>query len=312
MSDILTTGRPDMAPGIDTGLLKEVTEAEGTGLVGDHAAGVTVLSVAAGGFRDAGTCRVNDVDYAYVRDDDTDTLTITPALAALAEDGTPVLSLTPTGAVETTLVAVVDLDQDGDPENDVRAVIPGELAGFYPAGTAAAGSLVRVRDTAYGYEVASRPVDAPPLDSAVITTPYMRAHRANDLVTNHNVLTAIATWVVSESTSMDPPASGWFPITESGIYLIVFSPSWQANSNGSRYSMIQTKDTAGVIATARQVAIPSSANITLAVQVSAALMLPAGWAVRMQVQQTSGADLNLVGSADGRLTGVEIVKVATA
>lgn len=168
MSDILTTGRPDMAPGIDTGLLKEVTEAEGAGLVGDHAAGATVLEVSSGGFRDAGTCRVNDADYAYVRDDDS--LSITPALAALAEDGTPVLSLTPTGAVETTLKAQVDLDMDGDPEGDVYPVISGEVAGYYQVGTADAGAIVKVRDTTYGYEIVSRPLDAPGLTGVPIQT----------------------------------------------------------------------------------------------------------------------------------------------
>jgi hypothetical protein len=303
--------RADETAGIDRGLLLEVVEDEGTGLVGDHAAGATVLAVAASAFRAAGTCRVAGVEYAYTRSENADLLSIDPPLAADAEDGDPVESLTPDGRVEQTLVALVDLDLDGESPG-VEAVVRGEDVGFYPAGLAAAGAIVQVRDVPYGYETAGRPSDVPSLDSAVITTPYLRGHRVTDVSVASGVLTAVTGWAVSKSTSMDPPSAGWFPITESGIYLVVFSPSWQANNSGSRYSIIETRDTAGAVASARQVGITSSAGITLGVQVAAALLLPAGWAVRMVVQQTSSGTLNLVGSSDGRLTGVEIVKVATA
>lgn len=158
---ILRSGRPDLSFGIDRGVLKTVIEGEGISLVGDHAAGSSVLNVSNGGFRSAGRCQIDGVVYRYTRSEDV--LSISPSMTAAQDDGEPVVLLSPTGAPEANRVAVVDLDMDGDPESDVRASIPGDLAGYYPLGDVVAGTLVEVQDTPYGYVIVNRPVDTPAL-----------------------------------------------------------------------------------------------------------------------------------------------------
>lgn len=161
----------DLAAGIYHGVLVDVVEVEGTGLVGDHAAGVTLLTVASGGFREAGQCRVAGNVYTYTRGGTGLTLTISPGLVALAEDGTPVESLTPDGKVESQTVAVVDLDMLGEDESadDLpRAWIPGELAGFYPLDNPPIGAMLSLEDTTYGYRLVGRPTDKGQLDGSVI------------------------------------------------------------------------------------------------------------------------------------------------
>lgn len=159
----------DLTAGLPDGVLIEVVEAEGAGLVGDYASSATTLTVSSGGFRSAGSCRIADESYAYTRSDSGNVLTITPGLAAAATDGDPVVSLDQNGRPETQKLAVLDLDGLGDPEGDARAWIPGELAGFYPLGTEAAGAIVSIVDIPYGYRVQGRPVDAPTLRTTYST-----------------------------------------------------------------------------------------------------------------------------------------------
>lgn len=292
MSDILTTGRPDMAPGIDTGLLKEVTEAEGAGLVGDHAAGATVLEVSSGGFRDAGTCRVNDADYAYVRDDDS--LSITPALAALAEDGTPVLSLTPTGAVETTLKAQVDLDMDGDPEGDVYPVISGEVAGYYRVGTADAGAIVKVRDTTYGYEIVSRPIDQPLIQSLYVHAPRGLASRGTLFAVTAGTTTEVPLLTRDATFSTDEWTLDAGRLTYHGPPCVVVAyagAKWAANGTGYRRLIIRQGSAAESLVV-NQID-PDTSGAPSFHSTSGIFTLADGETLQVDVRQTSGASLNL-------------------
>lgn len=155
----------DLQAGIRTGRILSVEPApESAGLVGDHDLGATELVVSTGGmFYDAGTCRVGAGDYVYYRDGDT--LTIAPGLLAAAEDGTPVLSLSPSGRPESRRVANVDLDGFGEPT--IEALIPTGEHDYYPIGLRLAESLVAVEsDGGYGYVTAGRPLEQPLMDPA--------------------------------------------------------------------------------------------------------------------------------------------------
>lgn len=155
-----------MADGRETGSIVFVEDLpEASSLVGDHASGATVLSVADGRvFGEAGVCRVADVDYDYERLDDS--LTVSPGLVAAVSDGEPVARVGPEGQVEAR--KVVHLDFDGDSDVDSEAEVRSSDRGYFPDGDALAGAEVDVVDTAYGYETLTRPYEQPTLDPALL------------------------------------------------------------------------------------------------------------------------------------------------
>lgn len=315
-----------LSPGIMHGLLVDVEETEGTGLVGDHASGATSLLVAAGGFRDAGTCRVNGNDYAYTRSDAGDTLMITPGLLAAADDGDPVESLGADGKPESRLLAVVDLDMLG--EVDVadlpRAVIPGEWVGFYSPGTS--GAFVEVEDTDYGYRVKGRPLDAPLLDGGLIDPATMESPslemtlQADSANIPDSTYTRV-TWpspfdwhfpFFARPVMVAGPFLGTVEVVKPGRYIVIGTPVFVANSSGIRRARLVVVDPDGTPNyDIRIQTVDPPTGAVAAFQVIRSLYLEPGQCIGMEVMQTSGAGLALAGDTAGSLTALEVVWVAT-
>lgn len=305
----------DLTPGINHGALVEVVEAEGTGLVGDHAIGATVLTVAAGGFRNAGQCRVAGNVYAYVREGDS--LAITPPLVAAADDGTPVESLAPNGDVETRLLAIIDLDMLGEENESTdeaedlpRAWIPGEVTGYYPIGTSAAGSIVNVRDTAYGYQVVGRPTDAPSLDQSAINAPSIALYQAANVNWLSGVGYAPLTdWTVAEQFGMGFDAVNGKVICEQpGRYLALCTSVWAGNTTGTRGLQAVTTllGTDSILHTDTG-SPPDATNFTQ--HFAADDWLVPGQAIRLDAYQSSTALLAMRGAASGRLTKFHVFRI---
>ena len=218
---------------------------EASGLVGDHAVGATVLNVKSGRvFGDLGTFRLNGTDYKYLRDGDTLNVDA-PGLVAAAEDGDPVERLNAAGVPEGRIVAFVSFDEEGD--EDDEAEIPAGLRGYFPEGIAAAGTIVDVESTEFGYRILSRPFDPDFLDG--FTT-----------VRNRNVTLLKPSAVVSVSDSFDRildnlqvirssdiavrvettagPRLGTVYIDTPGIYLVTLTLSWAGSNVGHRRARI--------------------------------------------------------------------------
>lgn len=125
---------------------------EASSLKGDHLAGDTTLTIVDGRvYSEGGRVRIAGDDYDYTREDST--LTIDPGLVVDVADGESVTRLSSVGEPESRLVAHIDFDGD-DEEGAEAEVRSGDRAAF-PEGSAAAGMLVYVDETTYGYEVSS-------------------------------------------------------------------------------------------------------------------------------------------------------------
>lgn len=250
------------------------------------------------------------------RDTDADTVTLAAALGTVYDVDTPVVMWDPTvepaGAPVREDVAQVMLP---DAELPVDAVLKHEqvpTAGIFSlVGATAVIEEEDPDDEAPDWVVTTILGREAVVDSDSILTPYARLYRSSDLSVADSTLTTVPFGSFISKVAVGDVASGWVTIEQSGIYLVIGSPAWQANSNGARYSQIQTRDLDGVVGTHQQVAIAAGVNATITPQVSSVLYLSAGWAVSLRVQQNSGASLSLLGSADGRLTSLELVKVAT-
>jgi hypothetical protein len=182
------------------------------------------------------------------------------------------------------------------------------------------GASVAVDDLGEGLTVVEVFGRDATIDLSAISHRFVRAFLGDytQQVPTHTV-TPVMNWGTSPfgaDTGFSPPRSdGAFQVPESGFYLVVATASWAANSNGARYLILQREHVFrgdAILIDLRQVAIPSSLNITASHQVSVLFYFGKGDWIRVAVQQTSGAALDLVGSSEGALTGIEIFRAAVA
>lgn len=282
---------PDLTPGFSEGWLRSVAESEGVGLVGDHPAGATVLAVSSLRFADTGDLTIAGVTYAYTRGDET--LTINPGLASAQESGASVIDLV-AEEPSSALVARVDLDMDGDPDNDVTATIAGELAGFYTVGDYPPGVLVTVADTPTGYEVKGRPTDAPKIDPDAILTPSIHLRLPAALPISNGTWTPLTGWAIDWAAGFFAPASdGFVRLHRSGIWRVEAFVQWEpTSSSGSRALRVERLDFGSVISDMREPIYIGPAETGYATsQLSESYLEPGGHWIRISVRQSSGASL---------------------
>jgi hypothetical protein len=292
-------------------LVEVVDEPQGSSLTADVLSGVTVLPVKdLSDFETDGTCRINDVDYAYVvtegpdpDDDSDDTFTITPGLAAAASEGDVVAAVNAQGAVESVLLARVDLEFD-DSSDPVEAVIRTGDRAYFPPGDVAAGALVDVESTRNGYEAVSRPYDPSQLDASVVQSPAIEMYLAADTANfTTGAWTPVTGWSVSAINIFDPPdASGWVAIPMGGRYLLVATHLWEVNSSGSRYSSFNGLDIGGVESGVSPVFRHDPTGIATSLLAVHPVYLAEGTKIRSMAQQSSGAGLKLTGNGVGTFT----------
>lgn len=292
-----------------SGMLTEVLEdPEGSAVVGDLAAGVSVVPVAeTSDFGDEGTCRIGEVDYTYTVDHDASELTITPVLASPVDDGDPVAEVGATGEVESTWKAVVllDLDDEGEP---IQATIWDRER--YRLGVYDPPEPIEVDSVADGYEVAGQSTQSPTIDSSAVQTPVLSARRTADGNVADATDVTLTSWTVESSTSevIAAPVAGEFVFAEPGHYMVLMTARWANNSTGRREAWPVWHHASGDVpgpADSR----PAEAITGLSTHITDVRYCEAGEAVSMLVKQTSGANLTLRGGSSQPTTTIRIIRV---
>jgi hypothetical protein len=293
-------------------------EYDGSSLASDHAVGATVLNLENDddftevgllevGY-DQGDGSVSWTRFGYTFDEDLGAVVLDTPLAVAAPAETDVRTLTDGAAVEVRRYMAVDLGDGGDPaEADIKS---GDR-GIAPVGDSRAGSLVELDSLGDGeYEFVRFLTEEPDTDPATILTPAYSGFLPADVLVAHAAVTPVTMQTSYVNGGMYTGVDGWIHVPKDGFYDVVMTGSWANNSGGSRYAILQVLPF-NLSVESRRIVVAAPAPVgTTSHQVVGKLYLFAGMAVRLAVQQNSGAGLSLLGRAAGDLTGVEIVQAA--
>lgn len=292
-------------------LIEVVEEFEGSSVKGDVAAGATTFPLAdLGDFAEDGLCSILDAPYAFVVDEGAGTLVVDPPLAAAAEDGTPVYSLTWDSKRQSELVAVVDLLDDE--AGVARAEVPVALRPMYPVGPSLAGALVDLATTESGYVVTGSPMRGLSIDAASVYNPFVSAYLSSDVSWPNDTYKAITTWGIArmEDVTHDA-ATGKFTIQTSGVYDVRCGVTFAAGGDVGVRAVRPQFETAAGNAPGRTVRIPGT-GIT-GFETAQIKEFVAGESVYFEAYQNSGAALDMLGVLAGSVrTTATILRIVSA
>ena len=267
---------------IQRGTLDNVTAIPaGTFLAADVAAGVTVLPVDWTAEFDefGGLLGLNDLMLPYVEaNEDASTITLADPLAAPAESGDEVLSLSLAGEQRNKITAFVQIDEGEDPvPHEVPSSLEGRLTETTPAGT-----LVQV-DTSTRLVVGADDVSAP-VDGALVWNPYLARRMTSVLVPDNTWFTPSA-WADSISQAVTSTTTN-VVVDVRGFYAIDAQVAWATNGSGRRFIQILVNGVAVGVDAGAADPDSSSYNSCFGREV-----LEVGDVVEIQIKQTSGAAL---------------------
>jgi hypothetical protein len=244
---------------------------------------------------------------------DADTVTLTEPLAADYEAGLPVTLWDPTvpggGAQVVEYVASVRLS---DGSGTALATIPHELIPLNGVGNLVGASVGIDDEDDDEWEVKKVYSREAAVDQGAIEVPFLTLYRsANVSIADSASFAALTGWTVQgeAETYLTPDAvTGEVTVAQGGLYLFTVAVNWAGNTSGRRYIRIMTT-LSGVSTVLRTIpgAPPDAQAMTQ--QIVVAYQVTAGETVRVEVQQTSGAALDVRGDAAGRLTAFQIVRV---
>lgn len=239
-------------------------------LVGDHTLTVSDASELP---EEGGEVAIGDVVYPYTKaDHDSGVITLASTVTVAASTDDPVRLLTVIGEPAEEWTAWVRLADNDDP---YPASIPSTRTQFYVEGDEQAGATLTLDEVDGDYEVASRPQH----------TPYM-ARRATAASIATSTWTPVTGWTDVVSQGLTVESNGSVTITYPGFYAIDATPAFASNSTGARYGRIMVN---GVLV--GQASTPG--DFITFVTVMARTILNTGDNVVLEVQQTSGASLDL-------------------
>lgn len=284
-----------------TGVLVEVTEAQDSStLIADVSIGGLLLPLQnADDFPEPGLCSVAGASYLYNEVTDNDELVLdssTPLLAnLLADDENTVYALSDPGTED--VVRTVWVRVNGEPK-PIPSSLPTGMRGYFRLGDADAGALVKIRSTASGYEVVSRPVDEDGLDLTSTYVPTVSAAKGTSQAIPHNTWTTLTGWFVTKRDRITADFFGGFTVERSGLYDVRFGVSFDTNTTGQRAIRMRYYLEDGTdIGPSRNIRVPSEGYVGIETNQIASLTV--GMRVTFEVFQNGsgvGNTLDVLGS----------------
>jgi hypothetical protein len=248
-------------------------------------------------------------------DDDTDTVTIVGTVGAAYEAGVPVDVWDPT--VKPNGGKVIDHKVSVELENGVH---PGVILRHEMIPAAGVdnliGASVTIEDDGNdeGWEVAKVHGRDALLDQSYFNVPFITLYQAANVAVSSS---AFGTTLVYNAWTIDtetPEAfeydavDGLVTVLQPGLYLFTLGLTWAGNSTGKRTVDLVTV-TGGVGRIRREeVGSPPDAQVYTQ-QITVVCPMAVGDAFQMQVQQSSGANLNIRGDSEGRYTQLQAVRL---
>lgn len=278
------------------GLLTSVATTElGTVLVDDALAGQTTLTVdwtaefaATGGLLRLGETQLNYTS-ATDPDDDPSVITLRDPLATDVAAGESVGSLTAAGEPRFSVKAYVSFDEGAKPiPYDIASGLQGRITEDTPAGTPLDVDMSTGR-------VVGRSQVGAQLDGNSVWNPYVsRRALLLSVPSSGSTWTTITGWADTVTQGVIVEADGSLTIAYPGFYVIDASPSFSGVSTaGNRSARIVING-----AQAGYLSIPADNNGSTDVPVGVRRVLVEGDNVVLQVNQSSGAALNVI-AGDG-------------
>ena len=279
---------------IQKGILDRVTATVlGTVLTADAPAGSTSLAVdfLADFDEDGGVLMLNATLLAYSgTDEDALLLLLAAPLAADALNGDEVQALSVVGEPKVSIEALVQIDAGEESvPHTISSSLEGRLTEDMPPGTTV---LV---DTATRMVVGRDNVSAQ-LDGNSVYNPYVtrRATVVSVPSGGAGVWTSVASWADTVTQGVAVESDGSLTIVYPGFYVIDASPSFSgASTAGNRSARILING-----AQAGYVSIPADPSGSTDVPVGCRRVLAQGDNIVIQVNQSSGAALNMI-AGDG-------------
>jgi hypothetical protein len=304
------------ADDVELGHVVDLTlgEPSGTELVAAASIGATTLTVDyAGEFEDAGEVVLNGEVLAYTSIDfgdtetDPDIINLAAPLAAAAAVDDRVGRISG-GEEVTDWLLHVSLG-DGHP---VDIPIPFEQRAMWSnVDTSTPPPVLVSADLERLVEVPGRP---PQIDQAYLKVPFITLYQAANVAVSSS---AFGTTLVYNAWTIDtetPEAfeydavDGLVTVLQPGLYLFTLGLTWAGNSTGKRTVDLVTV-TGGVGRIRREeVGSPPDAQVYTQ-QITVVCPMAVGDAFQMQVQQSSGANLNIRGDSEGRYTQLQAVRL---
>ena len=278
---------------IQKALLDRVTATNlGTVVSADHAAGVTQLLVDfLGDFDEAGgLLLVNDALLAYGgTDEDNSLILLTTPLPADAASGDEVQSLTAAGEPRVSIEAHVQIDAGEESvPHTIHSALEGRLTeDMQPGSTVLIDTSTRM--------VVGRDNVSAQLDGNAVYNPYVTRRATTVGIANGGtpMWTRLSAWTDVQAQGVQIESDGSITILYDGFYVIDAAPSFSAASYSGNRS-------ARIVVDGVQVgynSIPADSYGTTDVSVAARRVLQAGNNVAVEVNQNSGAALNVNGGA---------------
>ncbi|MCW3041182.1 MAG: hypothetical protein JWM31_3087 [Solirubrobacterales bacterium] len=277
---------------IQKGVLDRVTATNlGTVVSADHSAGVTQLLVDfLGDFDEAGGwLLLNDALLAYGgTDEDNSLILLASPLPADAVSGDEVQVLTATGEPRVSIEAhvMIDAGEESVPHT-IHSALEGRLTeDMQPGSTVLVDTSTRM--------VVGRDNVSAQLDGNSVYNPYVtRRATVVSIPSGGTIWTTLTGWTESVTQGVTVEADGSLTIVYPGFYVTDVAPSFSgASTAGNRSARILING-----AVAGYLSIPADANGSTDVPVRCSRVLAQGDNIVIQVNQSSGAALNVIGGS---------------
>lgn len=252
-----------------------------------------------------GSLTVNGIHYVYTSvDPDSEVVTLAAALSAAADVGDPVAALDVTGEVGVDWTVWVDLGDGGDavPTDPNHALIP-----LFPDDPDdLIGAEVVVESVPEGYITRSLASKGAVIGAASVNVPlFVGALLADAVIPDGASYTLLLGWTIIEQVGgmIYDPLTGLVRVPVDGYYAVTGSAvMWESTSAVGRRAVQAHYETyIGPVEGGIYVDDGTTRRVTTPV-VTPVKRLKAGEKVGIQVSQTSGADLNVVGDTDAAHT----------